>query len=454
MRSETTFVVVAIFASVACMGCQGAGGTSTPGDDAGNSTPDGGAQPQNDTGGDPPDPTRDAGVRDVGGSPGPDGGAPTDDMNATGTPDVSEPPVDLGACSGAGFGEDVEITAIAGTTASNRIYATANPSGAGALVGWSDGAGIHVTHVDAAGAPFDEQVVAGQEIFGLAASATGHAALVSRAPDILALVIWDAAGAVVSDQTVIGDVDHGVTENEWFGPLIRHARLIASPDGWVAYYPVQRLWNDGIAHYGDQLRVYTPDGSSFQPVWGWGCSHSMDLRISHNGDRLGPVCASDCYPSKGVHFNHRGGELYPDASGSNCAGGYGTTIGGSIPIPGGFWAAFTAVDDRESADVALVKIEGTSPQQPIWLTADATNDTDLNAVGLDEGVMVAWNAGGTNRFVLVNSETGAVVEGPISVEGADLGRSSDFFRFGNGDAGWAQRASDGSIALARVRSCP
>lgn len=368
------------------------------------------------------------------------------------TRDVSEPPVDLGACGGAGFGEAFSVTPVAGTQAASRLFAASTAAG-GAILGWNGGGVIHLTHVDGAGNNLADFTIAGSELHGVAAHDGGRAALVARAPDILALVILDPNGAVVSDQTVIGDVPHDVTDNEWFGPLIRHGRLIWTGTQWAAYYPVQRLWNDGIAHYGDQLRLYAADGSSQQTVWGWGCSHSMDLRISHNGNGLGPVCSSDCYPSKGVHFYHRGGELWPDNTGSNCAGGFGTTIGASVPFPGGFWIAFTARDQRSSADVAITRIDGNSIGDPVWLTADATDDTSLNAVGFDGDLLVAWEGAAGNQFVVADQATGAVVNGPVSVAAAQLGGSSDFFEFANGDVGWAQPAGDGSVALARLRNC-
>jgi len=381
-----------------------------------------------------------------------DGGSINNAVPDVSQPDVSEPPVDLGSCGGAGFGEAFDVVGVAGTTASGRIFA-APMTGGGAILGWTGGGSVHVTHVDAAGNNLADFPVAGAEIFGLAAHDAGRAVLVSRSPDILALVILDPNGGVVSDQVVIGDVPHDVTENEWFGPLIRHGRLIWTGSDWAAYYPVQRLWNDGIAHYGDQLRVYAADGASYQTVWSWGCSHSMDLRLAHNGDRLGAVCSSDCYPSKGVHFNHRGGELWPDNSGSNCAGGFGTSVGASVAFPGGFWVAFTARDQRNSADVAIVRVDGTNPKTPVWLTADDTDDTALNAVTFEDDLLVAWDGTAGNQFVLADRASGAVIEGPVNVAAAQLGGSSDFFEFANGDVGWAQRAADGSLGLARLRAC-
>src|SRR5690606_29040233 len=149
-------------------------------------------------------------------------------------------------------------------------------SGGGAIVAWRGSAAIQIAHVDGSGDVVTESTVEGSRLFGLAAHDQGRAVLVSRSPDILALVILDHTGAVVSDQTVIGGVPHDVGENEWFGTLIQQGAITWTGTQWALYYTVQRLWSDGVAHYGDQLRLYDADGSSHSTVWGWGCSHSME----------------------------------------------------------------------------------------------------------------------------------------------------------------------------------
>lgn len=376
---------------------------------------------------------------------------PTGDMGNV--PDmVQEEPFEPGACEGSQLGDDFSVTPIAGTQPIGSMQAAPTMNG-GAIVAWRNGADITLTHVDGAGDIVREMSTPGTQIYGVAAHASGSAVLVSRGSDILALVIFDALGNEILDDIVLGDVDHTVTDNEWFGPQIRVGRLIWTGSQWAAYYSVQRLWSDGIAHYGDQLRLYEADGSAFQQVWGWGCSHSMDVRISHNGTGLGAICSSDCFPAKGVHFNHRGGMLWPDESGSDCRGQYGTTIGASIPYEGGFWAAFTAIDQRTSSDVAILKIEGRNPGEPVWLTADAERDTALNAAKFGGDLLVAWNAGTTNQFVVASAEDGAVIEGPLTIANAGLQGSSDFFNFSNGDVGWVQSSETGEIGLARLRVC-
>ncbi len=436
MKHITMF---ALFASL--FGCRGAvdAGRADAGADTATSPTNNGNNPTGDTGVRPPNNVT---PRDIG---------PTGSDVAVGR-DVTEPPFDAGVCGGAGFGTAFAVTAIAGTQAQGQLLHAAATSAGGAVVGWAGADGIHVTHVDGAGNVINDTTVAGDQLFGLAAHDDGRAVMVSRGSDILALVILDGSHNPVSDQTIIGDVPHTVTENEWFGPLIRQGTMTWTGTQWATYFAVQRLWNDGVAHYGDQLRLYEADGSSNSMVWGWGCSHSMEVKISHNGEGLGAMCSSDCFPSKGVHFNNRGGQLWPDETGSNCAGQWGTSLGASVPIPGGFWLAFTATDDRQSHDVAIARVDGATPSAPIWLTDDAVDDRQLRATNFEDDVVLAWNAGNTNQFVIADGVSGAVSVGPVTVAGAVLAGSSDFFAYANGDIGWAQNEG-GAVGLARLRAC-
>jgi len=361
-----------------------------------------------------------------------------------------EPPVDPGPCGATTFATALETKPVALQT-SGELFSTPTAAG-GAFVAWAAQGNIQIAHIDGNGSVLANHSVPGTQIYGLAANAAHVAVMSSRGSDVLALSILTYGGSVVYDDVIIGDVDHNVQGNEWFGPLIRVGRLTWTGDRWATYYAVQRLWPDGIAHYGDQLRLYTEDGATHTTQWGWGCSHSMEVRISHNGNGIGAVCASDCFPSKGVHFNHRGGMLYPDETGSNCAGGYGTRIGASIPMDDGFWAIYTATDNRGSHDVAATRITGNSIGDPVWLTEDTADDRAPNGGRLGENILVGWYSGSSFLAVL-NGTTGATTHGPQAFAGASLNQASDFFAYPNGDTGWVQQ--DGAnLELVRFRNCP
>lgn len=373
--------------------------------------------------------------------------------DTTEEPDTGGPVTIPGSCQGSTMADHFATAAVSNSSSFGRFHAAEGPDD-GAFLAWRTSGQIQVAQVRADGSEVLRHTVDGSDLYGLATSDQHFALLVFRQPDILALVIARHDGTVVNDQILIGDVDHSVEGSEWFGTGIRAGRLAHTGDGWAAYYTVRRLWPDGIAHYGDQIRLFEADGTSKPGGWGWGCSHSMEVRISHNGQRLGPLCASDCYPSKGVHFNHRGGELWSDEQGSNCSGAYGTSLGASVPTSDGFWLAFTAVDERESQDVGIARTTGRSLGETLWLTADDVRDSALNAEMYGDKLLVAWNAGSNSQFALVNDPDGTVSSGPESISATNLAQSSDFFLYTNGDIGWAQRDDSGGIELARLRYCP
>ncbi|MFO0711810.1 MAG: hypothetical protein U0353_18300 [Sandaracinus sp.] len=369
---------------------------------------------------------------------------PTD----TGTP----PPFDGGPCAMGGLASGLTVTPVAGVTASPPLFG-APLTGGGVAAAFGGGSTTTIQVLAGDGAPFGSPIsIDGGELWGFDASPDAYAVIVARGSDALYLVGVGHDGAPRFSQRLLGEVPHDVTNNEWFGALIRYGRLDFTGTEWAAYYTVNRLWPDGIAHYGDQLRMFSPAGEPTSTRWDWGCSHSMEVRIEHNDARLGPVCASDCYPAKGVHFDHRTAQLYTDEASSNCMGGYGTSLGGVVPVSDGFWVTFTATDMRASHDVALVHVGNDGAVGTLtWLTTDGVRDSAVHAARYGSGFVVAWSAEGTDRLARFDA-SGAMVEGPIDVAGAGLGAASDFFVLEGGDVGWLT-APSGTLALARLRAC-
>lgn len=354
------------------------------------------------------------------------------------------------------------LTAVADTKATQPVFAALLPAQAGAaqgvLLAWPAQDGVHLTRTDAASARVGKDiVVAGTAVYGVAAREGAYAVLVSRGSDALYLVLVAPDGAVLRQQRLLGEVDHKVTNNEWFGTGIRAGRLIWTGTQWAAYFTVQRLWSDNVAHYGDTLRLHGADGAPASTVWGWGCSHSMEVGLAQRPGQLGSICASDCYPQKGVMFNHRT-FVYGDSV-ANCAGKYGTHLGGLVPLQDGFWAAFTAGEKRESADVALARIGADGkPGAPVWLSADKVEDSAPRLARYGADLLLGYRAGGTagvmgkDVFVRASVASGAATGPAEALPGSDLGAASDLLSFDNGDVGWAQRGAAG-ISVARLRAC-
>ncbi|MEZ4335846.1 MAG: hypothetical protein R3B82_04390 [Sandaracinaceae bacterium] len=359
------------------------------------------------------------------------------------------PGVDAGPCAG-GLAEDFSITPIAGLSAgSGEVFAAA--AGDGLVVATTAG-GVTLTWVDLAGATHGSASVAGNRAWGVAADGGGGAGvLVDRAGDEMWAVVVESDGTPRFEERLLGGVPHDVTNNEWFGTGIRAGRIAWTGSQWATYHTVQRLWDDGIAHYGDTLRFLdATSGAQAGGGWGWGCSHSMDVRIVQGASRTGPLCVSDCFPGKGVYFNHRT-ELFADPSG-NCAGRVDTQLGGIAPVSDGFLATFATPYGRSSFDVAVVHVaDGGSVDAPVWLTDDGVDDANVHASAFGSGALIGWTAGGSDRLARVDA-SGAIVGAPADVAAAGLSGASDFAALPGGDVAWVTTMG-GSLAIARVRTC-
>lgn len=352
-----------------------------------------------------------------------------------------DPPIDAGPCGATTLAGSITTTTITG--AGGGMRATPTSTG-GALLAWS-GSDVTLQRIDGAGAPFGAAIhVTGDGLWGVAASTDAYAVLVSRSDELL-LVVTTTTGTVTHEERLMGAVDHTVTNNEWFGDLLRAGRLDWTGSRWISYSTVQRLWPDGIAHYGDTLRAFTPDGAPSSTYWGWGCSHSIDVRLSHDASgEPTPVCSADCYPGKGVFYAHDT-EVFLDASG-NCMGYVAQHLGGVAPVAGGSWVGWTSAEGRASQDPAIALVGG-SAAAPIWLSSDAADASDMHLSPFEGGLVAAWVEGGSGHIVRLDA-AGAPIGAVESIDAGLLSGADDFVPLVGGDVGWAT-----SGRFARLRAC-
>ncbi len=405
--------LVAVGVALACVGCTGELG-GTPRSDAGGI--DAWVDPRIDGG-----PGRDAFV------PATDGG--------------HEMPFDAGPCGATTLAGSITTTSVPGASGSTRAFPT---SAGGALIGWAAGS-VTLQRIDGAGAAFGAPIsITGDGLWGLAASDDTYGALVSRG-DELVLVLTTTTGAVTHEQRLLGAVDHTVTNNEWFGDLLRQGRLDWTGSRWVTYSTVQRLWPDGVAHYGDTLRAFTAAGAPERTYWDWGCSHSIDVRLAH--DAAGeptPVCSSDCFPGKGVYFAHDR-LVFTDPSG-DCMGYVAQHLGGVAPTASGSWVGWTSAEGRSSQDPAIALVGG-AVAPPIWLSSDAGDASDMHLAPFDGGLVAAWNEGGAGHILRLDA-SGTAIGSAETIDASLLAGADDFSVLAGGDVGWAVGAR-----FARLRAC-
>ncbi|MFH2005067.1 MAG: hypothetical protein ABI333_00640 [bacterium] len=378
--------------------------------------------------------TNDAASSGGDGGPGVDAAVGSD--AATGQDAAVEP--DAG-CSDT-LADAVRLTdvSISNTLGSQAITAEV---GAGSVVAWAATDGIHVTPLDG-----DDQragvdlVVEGSRVFGVEATAADIALLVSRPPDYMTFTRVDHQGAVLASADLVGGGDHGVEGVEWFGEFATTGRLVARDDGtYAAYHALHRHWPDGVGHQGDTLRLLDAAAQPLGGGWGWGCSHSMDQRIAFGSTGLVPICIADCYPGKGIYYNHNQALITEDPA-ANCAGGYTTALGGLVAVADGFWLVFQ--DDDGGAHLGHYDAGGQLLNERLLSVEGSSR---LAAYG---NVFLLGSAGGGGCSLQELDATGADIG--VSFNAAVSLPAQDFESRSNGEVAWAV-ASGTTLTVVRVQ---
>ena len=352
-------------------------------------------------------------------------------------------------CRTAPLASQVKRTALAVTADPGPVHVSELPTGA--AIAFAGSSAIQVRFLDASDAllPMGGFSVPGDMVLGLAASPDELGLLIKRLPDKLVVVRTSLAGVIREETTLIAGGDHTVIGVEWFdGFFCRTGRLVKTPEGYAAYSALHRRWPDNIGHQGDTLKVVIPD-AGFQNYWDWGCSHSGDQRVHHNGTSLGAICQSDCYPQKAIMFNHRQTLISEEPSG-NCSGGYGGELGGlTSDGDAGFALTYASKEGRGDWDVALVTLtrQGAIASRT-WLTTDGGDDRTPHLARYERGLLAGWTTGSTSH---VQRAPG----GPVETIPHGIGEgTTDWQSWSNGDVAWLQPASTTGLELIRVRACP
>jgi len=410
--------------------------------------------------------------------------------DAPGVAFAARPKVDYGNGKGDGFtppaaGACHELTLnqrlavatlpVSSAVADLPIFATAI-SGGRTLVAWTpkDKQEVRLVVVNEEGKLVGaEHVVPGVRAYGLAASDQAYGLLVKRDPDYLHLVLLRPDGSVIIDRALVGKPSGHVPTlgEEWFPVVVfSAARLLWTGERWAAYFTLHRMWPDGVGHQGDTLRFFDAAGqplldSNNQPQdgWGWGCSHSLDVRLAARVGQVGPVCISDCKPTKGIQFNGgkphttaKDSEIFEDLSG-NCAGRSDTKLGGLTAVADGYWLSFHSKVGRTSRDLALIHIDAEGkPGLPLWTGETPADEMWSRVVSFQGGFAVVWTSG-TEAYIERRTNAGEVVQGPELVAAPHNAlfniNAADPVTHPNGDVGWIAPAA-GGLKVLRARACP
>ena len=341
------------------------------------------------------------------------------------------------------------VTTIDVTQAASKAIYAEGP--AGGVIAWSAPDGVHVTSLDAAdGRVGEDIVIAGTEPFGVAVGPGGESVvLLSRPPDFMSFVRVDSAGAALAEVDLVGGGDHLQQGVEWFGEFARTGRLADRGDGtYAAYFALHRRWPDDIGHQGDTLRLLDANGGALGG-WDWGCSHSLDQRIASAAGQLGPICLSDCFPGKGIYFNHDDVEIVSDPA-ANCAGGASTVLGGVVPASeGGFWLSYGKLEGQSHA-MTLARLD----QAGVVVSSSAipAGDPAQHKLARYGGAGLLLGRGEGGSFVLEQRDGAGMPVGEPEIVPGLASPDQDFVEHSAGDVVWAW-AEGQTLKVARVRAC-
>lgn len=328
------------------------------------------------------------------------------------------------------------------TDRGGAILAVSRPEGM--ILSWVDGLGRLV------GA---SQLINARAVLALARGPAGVVGALVEGQEVgsLELVILSYDGQELGRQRVASPAALDKI-GQWRPSTTRQAAAL-SFDGqrWIAYFTVDRRWPDQKIYQGDMLRYFLPDGSFADGGWAWGCSQSMELALGVVQGQAAPVCASDCYPRKGVLLAAKS-LLYGDAQVANCAGDYGTALAGVVPYKRGAWVGFVGRQEDRRAQVGMVRLDERLLPGPVrWVSAQATLAKSPALAQLGAARLLAgWFDQERSYLARLEAESGKPELEAEAVGQARLDRASRFVTLANGDVAWAFMADSRKLALARV----
>jgi hypothetical protein len=341
------------------------------------------------------------------------------------------------------------VTKGSGINSANMPVILATSPDGRSKIAWTDGKSAHVTPLTATGeraAP--DIVVDGSEVKGFVAHDDGSALLVRRG-DAMVFVRLDEAGTATATLGIVGNESHTTDGSRWIDDWPHQGRLAWSGTQYGAYFGQTGNFGSQGNHQGDHYSLITPDGQLAKGGWDWGCSHSLDERLAHNGTVWAPVCAADTYPPTGFYFNNKT-KISDEPTITNVGGT--AKLGGLVGAADGFYMTFTSPTGRASSDVGFIKFSNTgAPSGKVFLTDTASvQESWAHLAKYGDRLLVGWQSG--SQLMIASIDTaGAIVE-PAVATTASIGGQDDFATWPNGDAGWAW-GSDMLVRVARVTRC-
>jgi hypothetical protein len=254
---------------------------------------------------------------------------------------------------------------------------------------------------------------------------------------------------------IVGGGTHTEVLDEWIDVWHHEGRLAWDGDqSYAAYHGRTRMGVSG-QQQGDKLGLFTLDGSPTDGGWPWGCSKSLDVRLSYRNDTPIPICLSDHDPEPGgIVFNNS--LVISEEPG---AGGYSdASLGGLVVTINGFCVTYASVEDREDvpdAAFSCVALPAGDVGDKVWLSeTPQTEERGLHLARYEAGFLAAWIADG--EYVFSPLAADGTPSGAQSVDlGVEFNERDDFVNLPGGDVAWAYTWDDPStLKIVRITSCP
>jgi len=330
----------------------------------------------------------------------------------------------------------------------NRVIFSPQPNGE-AKVAWMDSTGyrIHITPLDRNFKRKGKDVILnGQRIRDMLAHDDGAAALILRDGGFH-LTRVSEKGEVRFDPRLIGLTSHDMHQG----------RIAFNGKTYGTYFGVQQNFGPiKGTHQGDALVTVAGDGET-KVHWSWGCSHSIDMRLTYVNGKLIPLALTDAYPAPGMWFNHSVTQVTYENGSTN--GYVSARIGGMVEFGDHMVIAYTT-EKLGRWEAALAAFQKKGPYKrvtPRWLT-DTPDQTEANIkiAKYGKNLLISWEdlKGGKRFFRLydfdVVSSKGDGKE--LSMNARPLGEPEalpvaigpidDFRSLSNGDVVWAAAWGD------------
>jgi hypothetical protein len=330
-------------------------------------------------------------------------------------------------------------------TLSPRLYHEPLSDGR-TMVGWTDASGNgHISIIGQAGGLDQTYNLTGRSVRGLVTHDDGTFAVLLWDPG--SKVMWLSKRQPNGSEIWAANLDNDLTSYE---PTIGDSRLSYGNDLYAAYFGVHGDSGWPAGNQGDQFTYVSHDGIVESGGWDWGCSHSLAALVGYHPvlEKFIPVCASDCYSSKGILANV-GQVVY--AGDGDCAGLVSAQLGQVVQSASAWKLVFNAMarPGYEGQGIGLASVSGSFQSSYVWLTntnGQYERDPVLARLGsaLDSNrYLVGWMTTNDQIYRLgVVDGKGVFLTGPEEVSSAGIA-------WGNRDDSFRTRP-DGSVSWVRV----